>query len=494
MKYFYVVLLALPLLSQAQKHDYHWVFGYGNSNNNDTTKVNGSVFIDFNESPPHLYKKNIPMNFAANGSTCSDSSGQLLYYSNGIRIFNKNHQLMENGDTINPGSVWVSSEKHGYPSPVGGLSFPRPGVANQYYFIHLAVLVNNGVFFSPLYYSLIDMNANGGLGRVVEKNKILMEGNIVWPALVKHANGRDWWLLVGRYDNPNMYRFLFSPQGIEGPLEQTTSLQFPEEDGASNSLFSPDGTWYLRGDASNGLNLFSFDRCSGELSNHQFLPEIPGYFLASGSASFSANSNFLYVSDNRATMIQFDLSLGQLNFSTMDTIQQYDLFADPGPPILARYFFRQMGPDGKHYMATSGTTSYMHVIQRPDLPAPLCDVENHGLKLPRYNSNTVCYFPNYRLGTWEGSPCDTLEVQHPPSGFQKTSYEAFLEREARVHSKIILPLPEPLQVSEQKSASVQTAGLAFDPLNPKSIILQALQQIEILDSHKTIKIKDHEKY
>lgn len=493
MKKILILIIFIPFWSVAQNHDYHWVFGYNNANNNDTTTVIGGMFMDFGQLPARTYKKNIGLDFRLFCAACSDSLGNLIYYSNGIRIFNKNHQLMENGDTINPGTIWISSQTEGYPNVIGGLSIPKPGASNQYYLIHLAELFNTGLFFTPLYYTLIDMNANGGDGLVMEKNKILMEGNITWPAMVKHANGRDWWLLVGQQNSPVMYRFLFSPNGIEGPWEQSTSLLFQEEDGPSNCLFSPDGTWYLRCDATNGLNLFSFNRCTGELSNHQFLPKIPGYFVASGSASFSANSRYLYVSDNRATMIQFDLDPGKLSFASMDTIQHYDLFADPAPPILARYFFRQLGPDGKHYMSTSGTTSYMHVIHRPDLPAPLCDVENHGLKLPRYNARTVCYFPNYRLGAWDGSPCDTLEVQNPPNGFYKTEYEAFLEREAQHHKittgefQAVNPRGQSLLVSPQDKNAPD------NPINIKDIIFYELEQRGFIKNANSKQNNDHER-
>ncbi|MEZ4942959.1 MAG: hypothetical protein R3D58_18955 [Saprospiraceae bacterium] len=494
MKFYFLIFLLLPCWSTAQNHDYHWVMGYNNPVGADTSGEIGGMFMDFNHRPPLRYKKNIGLDFGLFGAACSDSLGRLLYYSNGIRIYNKDHQLMENGDTINPGPVWLSNEFEGYPNVIGGLSIPKPGAANQYYFIHLALLLNNGLFFTPLYYSVIDMNANGGVGRVLEKNKILLEGDLTMPALVKHANGRDWWLLVGQQNSPVVYRFLFSPAGIEGPWEQTTSLQFPEEDGASSCLFSPDGTWYLRSDASNGLNLFSFNRCNGELSNLKTLPFIANYF-DSGGAAFSSDSRYIYIA-RPDFILQFDLSIGNLSFGTMDTVQFYDQFSDPFPPFLTRYFFCQLGPDGKLYMPTSSTTSYMHVIHRPDLPGPMCDVENHGMKLPRYNGRTVCYFPNYRLGAWEGSPCDTLEFQGPSSpGFYKTSYEVFLEREAQVSPQKTIPGIVSSESTSQLPPLIgkdRAARLNF--MDFKTIILQELAlrgQILKPDQHKH---KNHENH
>ncbi|MFZ4632625.1 MAG: hypothetical protein ACOYNO_00310 [Saprospiraceae bacterium] len=269
-------------------------------------------------------------------------------------------------------------------------------------------------------------------------------------------------------------KYLITPNGIIGPYEQTTPLTLSNS--TSNNLLSPDGTWYLRANAGDGLELFSFNRCTGELSNHQFLPKVPGYFVTSGSAVFSADSKKLYVSDNRSTVIQFDLSDGILSYSRMDTVQQYDLFTDPFPPFESKYFFGQLGADDKIYRAAAATTRPMHVVNRPNLPAPLCDLENRGLQLPRYNNFTVCYFPNYRLGVWEGSPCDTIQLQNPPPGFVKTSYEAFLEREARGTPPKQVPPPDVLERLRLSPPTKPDNEDPFDPANPKHITLRALAE------------------
>lgn len=425
------------------------------------------------------------MEFSLNANCTSDSVGYLIFYSNGIKIFNQLNELMENGDSINPGFVWNSSKDFGYPSPIGAVSLPIPDKTNKYFLIHTATDFKSKLFINPIYFTTIDMNNGSGLGKVVAKNKVLYatdSTDIIWPTFVKHANGRDWWIVTGEKNSSIIIKYLIAPDGIIGPIEQNTELVFPQSERSSNCLFSPDGSWYVRTDLNNGLNLFSFNRCTGELSNLQHIPEIPGYFIC-GSVLFSSDSRFLY-NIRPDHIIQFDLSDGVLSFNKMDTIQHYDLFSDPSPPFSAVYDFGQLGADNKLYLATGSSPSYLHVIHRPNLPAPLCDLENHGYDLPRFNASTVCYFPNYRLGVWEGSPCDTIQLQNPPPGFVKTSYEAFLEREARFRPHVALPPPDVLERLRRSPPRQPADEEPFDPANPKHITLRALAEKGVISQEE----------
>ncbi|MBK7468960.1 MAG: hypothetical protein IPJ43_20445 [Saprospiraceae bacterium] len=45
----------------------------------------------------------------------SDIEGNLVAYTDGHNIFNRAHQIMEGGDTINPGDFWPGYLGFGYP-------------------------------------------------------------------------------------------------------------------------------------------------------------------------------------------------------------------------------------------------------------------------------------------------------------------------------------------------------------------------------------------
>ena len=419
--------------------------------------------MDFNQVPPLHYKQNRELNFDYYCTSCSDSMGNLSFYSNGIRIHNYQGHLLGNGDTINPGSIWQSNQNFGYPSSYGGTTLPAPGKPGCYYYIHLPINLNNGdIVRSPLYYTFVDMNVNNGEGKVLAKNQILLQGDFVQLKAVKHANGRDWWLLTAQASEHLYYVFLITPAGIQGPIAQLLGGPFPNTEARGISNFSPDGTLYARCDANNGLYLMDFNRCTGQLSNLRTLPFDQSTGFRFGAAVFSPDGRFIYLSGNN-NIVQLDLESPNLDYTAVDTVQLYDNFADPGPPFLTRFLSPQLGPDDKIYYTTSGTTPRLHVINRPNLPGLASDVENHGVQLARINGRTTCFFPNYRLGEWEGSPCDTLHGQRPGDGFVKTSYESFLERQARTMGPKLEAKPS------GKTREVPLDGLSVDFWDLKAI-------------------------
>ncbi|MBK9045410.1 MAG: hypothetical protein IPL74_01505 [Bacteroidetes bacterium] len=93
-------------------------------------------------------------------------------------IYNKQHQLMVNGDDI-LGQGWYNEM----------VVLPSPNNSDQYY------LFSIGVTFSSdygLFYSVIDMSLDGGLGAVTQKN-IMLDSVPAVDCLkaIKHGNGRD---------------------------------------------------------------------------------------------------------------------------------------------------------------------------------------------------------------------------------------------------------------------------------------------------------------
>lgn len=53
-------------------------------------------------------------------------------------------------------------------------------------------------------------------------------------------------------------------------------------------------------------------------------------------------------------------------------------------------------------------------------------------------------YPNYRLGEWEGSPCDTLNGQRPGDGFTHLPYEPPAEAQRKEGYTLLPPIGKPL--------------------------------------------------
>ena len=85
--------------------------------------------------------------------------------------------------------------------------FPMDTFNNKAIIFHQNVLLAAPNFPSPnqprslqLYYSIVDPNL-GSKGTLIEKNKLILNDTLenanVLP--VRHANGRDWWVVVKRF-------------------------------------------------------------------------------------------------------------------------------------------------------------------------------------------------------------------------------------------------------------------------------------------------------
>ncbi len=434
-----MLILQVPTISIAQKHDYNWIFGYLN-NSSDT--LLGGANINFNYAPPFIYRQQKKVNMSFYCGVCSDSLGRLLFYTNGISIRDTTHNVMLNGDTINPGPVWLNWQHDSYPNGPFCFGLPAPGASNQYYFFHMGTAITTTVITSPFYFTLIDMNVNNGLGAVTKKNQVLLPvaGDYIDPVAVKHGNGRDWWIITGALSTPTIYTFLLDPDGVHGPFETEMAFDFPGDEYQSVNAMSPDGRTYIRCDGINGLHIYDFDRCTGTFGGLRVLPFADPEFFGFATV-FAPDSRHLYVSSRRFVTV-LDLYATDIA-ATLDTLAYLDGQASPFQPFVTGYWNPNLGPDGKIYYATTNSTLAMHVIHSPILPGFGADMQQHGLDLPKFNDGTMCLFPNYRLGRWAGSPCDTLGYQGPGGGFEHRVYEPPAQRRGTAGYTLLPPIGKP---------------------------------------------------
>lgn len=401
-----------------QKHDYNWIVGYDSSN--PPVGWWGVSQINFEEDTVQVsYVSDSPIYMNWNGNTMSNAAGELVYYSNGCYILNASHQLIENGDGLNPGNlndIWCGPRR-GYPIMQGTVNLPIPHSEDIYYMFHLSALEEDSdlrLYVNKLYYTEIDMAANNGLGKVTDKNHLLVEDTLCYGQLtaVRHGNGRDWWILMPESSSNRYYKFMLTPQGISGPFTQSIGKVWDFKDWSGQAHFTPDGTKYLRFDTYNNLNVFDFDRCTGELSNHRYVDVgFSSDSVVAGGIAISPNARFVYVSTDWYVW-QFDLEASDMKASQV-LVATIDWFQSP-PQFYTFFYAGQLAPDGKIYINCSSSTDYMHVIHQPNNLGLACELEQHGLKLAGLNAFTLPHFPNYRLFDVHGSLCDTLGIDTLP--------------------------------------------------------------------------------
>lgn len=407
----YIVIALFILVSNivlAQKQSFNWCFG-------------DSAGIDFNNvAAPQIFGSG--MNARGSCASVSDSSGNLIFYTSAPyppslaaslsrtgAILNSQHQLMQNGDTI-VGRSWYHEL----------VIVPKPGNDSIYYVFSVGVTSIYG-----LYYSVVDMKANGGLGAVIQKNVMVMpDEQADCISAVKHGNGKDWWVLGRRLQhsqliwNNEYYVVLITQSGVSLPSFQTIGSL--NKTGFGRISFSPSGDTLLFTNAGQVIEYFQFDRCTGVLSNPVTIrPVATTYSDWTWSNEFSSDGRFIYTSTSKDTTQLFQYDLQSPNpLATRTTLYQSNFPRYAGGDI-------KRGPDGKIYFSIAYVNtgvSYpypdtvynnynmnLSVINAPDSLGAACNFQPYSFYLGGKRS----YYglpnnPDYFLGPKIGSPCDTI--------------------------------------------------------------------------------------
>lgn len=404
-----LLLLCTPALRAQIKFDYNWMLGRPSSVGDTSSEYNGTR-VDFNTDPASYYYFQIRFDMDANAAI-SDSAGGLLFYTNGCGIINRHHTLMLNGEGINEGG-WVyetrcghSEYPMGYPTHQGLMILPWPDRPDYYIMPHIHK-GGNSFYSTDLLYTVVDMRGDGGLGEVVAKNQPAVQDTLLdMLTAVRHANGRDWWIVVPKYNSDIVYTFLLSPEGIGPARPQAVGRPIDNRSWGMQAVFSPDGEKYVNGYQS--LQVFDFDRCSGRLSNRQDI-DFPGDTVHACGVAVSPNSRYLYAA--------IGSKLYQYDFLAPDLAQSrkiagvYDGFKYD--VLLANFYQMMLAPDGKIYMTCGNGMPYWHIIHRPNSRGSSCDLEQH-FELPTLHSFSPPNFPHFRLFDLPGSPCDSLGIDGP---------------------------------------------------------------------------------
>jgi len=452
------------LYCYGQGIDNIWMMGRNNGG--------GCFNIDFTTGSRNIYMSPRQMNISMTSVTYCNDSGNVLFYTNGAYIANVLDDTMMNGSGLSPGYYTDVEGPSGLYIPQASLAIPWPDSQTKYFLFHNTI--DDSIAYSyRMYYSEIDMSLNGGLGVVVSKNNVLVSDTLICGRLtsVKHANGRDWWVVFHGGKSDKYYVYLVDPSGIH--LHSIQQIGGVLTSWPGQVCFSPDGSRYALYDQRNDLHLLDFDRCSGFFSNHVQIAINDS--AHAGGVAFSANSQVLYVSSTKY-VYQFDLAATDISAS-QTTVAVWDGYYSPNPPAATTFYLAQLAPDNKIYISSSNGVLSMHVIEYPDSLGLSCQVCQHCIALPAYNSTTVPNHPNYHLGALGSSICDSLptdigdlveftveEIVLFPNPVQDILYvrnpASNTQKEIRIYNSLLQALSMPVSIINQgEYFEVNTSGI-----------------------------------
>ncbi|HLO58120.1 MAG TPA: PKD domain-containing protein [Bacteroidales bacterium] len=341
--------------------------------------------INFEKDSAFVERNNLA-DYRSNGyASICDADGNLILYSNGINVWNRNNELIENGDSLlNPDYLGTSLR--------ASLIIPAPGNADRYFIFNMNPY--NGNEFAGLYFSEADMSANEGNGKILRKGIRLIDSTGNQITALYHANRHDVWVITHRIQSNSYYAFLITDDGVSEKPVVSTLGKIHDSSFEGQLKGSPDGrkvavsynTW-RQGE---GFDLFDFNNETGKLSNAMsFLLPYQGCH----GIEFSPDAVKLYAYES----------------GSIGTLYQFKVYPDNYDSILASrkvvlmnhitsLEYMQLGPDGVIYITKGGGgydgTMYLGTISKPNEDSAHCEAVELGLYLEGADAITDL-FPHY---------------------------------------------------------------------------------------------------
>jgi hypothetical protein len=408
--FLFCILFQIQL--SAQKEAYNWIWGtcfpeFGCDGIDDG--LNGTGIMKFNDdSLESITTKYFPAPFTLGSAAISDSMGNFLMAFNGKTLFDSSGNIVSEMTELPLDEIIL-----GY----RGFLFLKPKVDDKYYYLLSGYSGNFANSPNPFDVGIdtlfkvtkIEIDENGfSINNTIQ---IELPINTI-PGGVdacRHANGRDWWVLKCGLRKNAYLRGILSPYNFE------LSPYYTNLDSAYTSFhwasFSSNGSKYVHwfGGHIRELQVFDFDRCTGELSNLQtfdfsdviendlFMDFTPFSLSPDGTKVYMQKVNYITMAANEN--VQFDLNTEQF------TIVTGDLAVLCTTPNLKQ----MIGGFCCDPSTPTPNVPYAGLVLNPNHFGLECDYQPLHYELPLYG---FIYTPpnqaNHLLGPIDGTICDSL--------------------------------------------------------------------------------------
>ena len=357
-------LLYIPILclfsatATGQKESYNWYFGY----------KAGISFATGTATP----LSDGQINTSEGVATISDKNGNLLFYTDGIRVWNRQHHTMPNGVNL-----------QGHPSSTqSGVIVPQPGNDSIYYIF----TVDYQQQPKGLNYSIVNMRKDNGLGDVVSLPVKLLQPTHEQITAVKHCNNKDIWIITRSNLQSAFYAWLVTANGVSAtPVISVTNN--PNTHPIGYLKASPDGRKLTSAHYDGYAELGNFDNITGNVTDVLRIrsrPPVPG---STGSiyygVEFSPDSKYLYLSTTYTvgvSPVPFASSIQQFDMAVHDSAAVENSAYTVISTTQRRYYALQGGADKKVYMV-SLASNFLSRINDPNQAGAACDYETNAVML-----------------------------------------------------------------------------------------------------------------
>lgn len=305
-----------------------------------------------------------------------DAVGNLLFYSDGIKVWSRNHIQMPNGFGL-LGDASTSQSC---------IIVKIPNSPNLYYIVVAPETLGG----TQVTYSIVDINANSGFGDVALKNQSLP---IIYQSAEKltftyHCNRRDIWIVTKDRSNSIFRSWLLTPAGFTAWTFSLTTYVLTNNlsDNIGCMKISPDGSkLVICHYGTNRVYLYDFNSLTGVVDNERLLSST---FTGPYGCEFSENSRYVYVGYNSganihsydtnnlnpaSTRVFLAVNVGMF-VGTFQRIGNIIYIAQRGTTFLdAITNANNGGVFNQNYLATTNTINFgLNQVLYPDLtPLPI---------------------------------------------------------------------------------------------------------------------------
>ena len=498
---FVAIALLYPFFGNAQpsgydlgKGTFNWYFG---------NSVNNIRFSRTTSKAELKTGKVVPFTSGSSATVSDPKNGDLLFYTDGQRVFDATDRLM-------PGGTGLSASASGNQTVA---VCPVPGQPGKYFvFTNTA----SGTSTGNVQITVVDMSLFGNgaspsppLGEVDGgfKNVDVISGVSEAMTVVPHANGTDYWLITQ------------TPDLINRPLYNSTLISATSY--SSRSFLTTQGAFALPSRASH----FSYNNKLGLLavafSNRQTDAIVLIFDAATGTFNFQ--NEFIF---NSAVLSTNDQAIYDIEWSPRGDYLYYTVHGDGGaipgnlfqwdrrnstialaqviPATVTRSFGLQRAPDGFIYhLYQTGATTRVGRIEVPDtvasaakyipdvfggidwaarqFPSVLPEAGDLSISFSFYGTcqnNSTVFFPEVTPAAdsliWEFGSGEISKTWSPVFTFESgtpatAKLTAFLNKQRR---EVTIPISiQPFQLSLQAPSDTTACRSEFPP--PRGIATEA---------------------